>query len=230
VNGGTLRYADTTRTPAVDIAVSNLQLEATGLRNRQSDEGEKFPATIAISGQTPGHGQLKLFSKLEPLALQPHLDLTLEVKEVSLPVLNNFLRSYANVDVSKGRFELYGQLAVGEGRYEGYVKPFLDQLDFKDFPNQESGLGKRMWETVVGAVVKLLKNKEHDKFATRIPFSGEAGKMDVGTWTSIANALHNGFIEALHQGFEGTTHPDNPETKVPSVSDSNRAPAEKKSK
>jgi hypothetical protein len=41
--------------------------------------------------------------------------------------------------------------------------------------------------------------------------------MNIQTWTSIANALHHGFIQALHEGFEGTTHPDNPETKVPAV-------------
>lgn len=218
INGGTLRYANTTRTPVVDIAITNLKLQATGLRNRPSDEGEKYPAKIKLSGQTPGHGQLKLFSKLEPLALQPHLELNVEIKEVSLPVLNDFLRAYANVDVSRGRFEIYGQMAVGDGHYEGYVKPFLDQLDFKDLPNQQSSLGKRVWETIVSGVVKLVKNKERNQFATRIPFSGDANKMDVGTWTSIANALHNGFVQALREGFEGTTHPDSRDTKVPSVS------------
>jgi Domain of Unknown Function (DUF748) len=229
VDGGVLRYADTTRTPKVDISITNLQLQATGLRNRPDDEGEKFPAKISLSGQTPGHGQLKLFSKLEPLATQPHLELNVEVKEVSLPVLNDFLRAYANVDVSRGRFEVYGQLAMGDGHYEGYIKPFLDKLDFKDLPNQETSLGKRVWETVVSAIVKLVKNKERDQFGTRIPFSGDAAKADVSTWRTIVNTLHHGFIQALREGFEGTTHPDSAETKVPSVSGPNPPEAAKKS-
>lgn len=117
--------------------------------------------------------------------------------------------------MSKGRFELFGQLAAGGGHYEGYVKPFLDQIDFKDYPNQDASIGKRLWETMVSAVVNLLKNKQRNQFATRIPFSGDAGKMDVGTFTAIANAVHHGFVKALYEGFEGTTHPDSPETTVP---------------
>ena len=215
IEHGLLRYADSTRNPAVDISITGLNVDATGLRNRPSDNGEEFPAKINLTGQTPGHGKLGIFSKLEPLAQPAHLEVNVELKDVSLPVLNNFLRAYANVDVSKGRFELFGQLAVGGGHYEGYIKPFLDQLDFKDYPNQDASIGKRLWETIVSGVVELVKNKQRNQFATRIPFSGDAGKMDVGTWTAIANALHHGFIKALHEGFEGTTHPDSPETKVP---------------
>ena len=215
IDHGLLRYADSTRTPAVDISITELNVDATGLRNRPSGRAGEFPAKIDLTGQTPGHGKLEIFSKLEPLAQPAHLEVNVELKDVSLPVLNNFLRAYVNVDVSKGRFELFGQLAVGGGHYEGYIKPFLDQLDFKDYPNQDAGIGKRLWETIVSAVVDLVKNKKRNQFATRIPFSGDAGKMDVGTWTAIANTLHHGFIQALHEGFEGTTHPDSPETKVP---------------
>jgi hypothetical protein len=217
IDGGVLRYADTTRKPAVDVAISDLKVNATGLRNRPADDGDEFPAKVNLSGQTPGHGRLHLFSKLEPLAVQPHLELNVELKDVSLPVLNNFLRAYANIDVSRGRFELFGQMAMGGGHYEGYVKPFLDQIDFKDLPNQEKSIGQRLWETVVSTLVKLVKNKERNQFATRIPFSGESGKMDVQTWTTIANTLHHGFVQALQEGFEGTTHPDDPKTKVPNV-------------
>jgi hypothetical protein len=215
IEHGLLHYADATRTPAIDLSITELNVDATGLRNRPSDKGEEFPAKINLTGQTPGHGKLGIFSKLEPLAEPAHLEVNVELKDVSLPVLNDFLRTYAHVDVSKGRFELFGQLAVGGGHYEGYVKPFLDQIDFKDFQNQDASIGKRLWETIVSAVVDLVKNKKRNQFATRIPFSGDAGKMDVGTWTAIANALHHGFIKALHEGFEGTTHPDSPETKVP---------------
>jgi hypothetical protein len=215
IDHGILRYADMTHQPVVDIAITDLNVEATGLRNRTADSGDEFPAKINLTGQTPGHGRLQLYSKMEPLATPAHLELNVELKDVSLPVLNDFLRAYADVDVSRGRFELFGQLAVGGGHYEGYVKPFLDQLDFKDYPNQDSSIGKRVWETIVSALVKLVKNKQRNQFATRIPFSGDAGKMDVGTWTAIANALHHGFVQALHEGFEGTTHPDSPESKVP---------------
>jgi hypothetical protein len=217
IGRGVIRFADFTRQPNVNLALTDLKLEATGLRNRPDPSGDPFPARINLSAQAPGHGRLLLFSKLEPLAAKPHLELNAELRDVSLPVLNDFLRAYADVDVSKGRLEIFGQLAMADGRYEGYVKPFVDHVDFKDFPGQKHSAINELWKKLVAAAVALVKNRKSDQVATRIPFSGDATSMDVKTWTSIANALHHGFIAALHEGFEGTTHPDSPRTNVPDL-------------
>jgi hypothetical protein len=50
--------------------------------------------------------------------------------------------------------------------------------------------------------------------------------MDVKTLRSILNGLHHGFVEALPRGFEGTTHPDATNSKLPPV-DSKPASAPK---
>ena len=215
VNGGILRFVDHTREPPVDIAVRNLSIEATGLRNRPSDTGEEFPAKIAISGRTIGNGDLRLFTKLDPLADQANFVLAVELTKVTLPALNDILRAYARVDVSKGRFEVFGQMAMRKGHYEGYVKPFMDRLDFKEAGDENKSVGQRIWKDIVADILNLIRNGKTKQIATRIPFSGESGSMNVGMWKSIANSLHHGFIEALPHGFEGTTHPDAKETKVP---------------
>ncbi|HVU17482.1 MAG TPA: DUF748 domain-containing protein [Candidatus Didemnitutus sp.] len=230
VERGTLRFADYTRKPKVDLAITDLRLEATGLRNRPDRSGDPFPARINLHAQTPGHGQMLLFTKLEPLADKPHMELNMEVRDVSLPVLNDFLRAYADVDVSKGRLEVFGQLAMANGRYEGYVKPFVDHIDFKDFPGEKKSAGTKLWEKIVSAAMDLVKNRRSDQVATRVPFSGDTNQMNVRTWTSIANALHHGFIAALHQGFEGTTHPDSPRTNVPDINSKPSAKPEDKPK
>jgi hypothetical protein len=214
---GILHFADYTRKPRVDLSLTDVRLEATGLRNRPDRSGDPFPARINLSAQAPGHGRLLLFTKLEPLAVKPHLELNAELRDVSLPVLNDFLRAYAGVDVSKGRLQVFGQLAMADGRYEGYVKPFVDQVDFKDFPGEKHSVATKIWEKLVAAAVDLVRNRHSDQVATRVPFSGDATNMDVRTWTSIGNALHHGFIAALHEGFEGTTHPDSARTNVPDL-------------
>jgi Domain of Unknown Function (DUF748) len=215
IKGGILRFVDTTRDPRVDIAVRNLSLEATGLRNRRSDTGEDFPARISLSGRTIGNGDLRLFAKLDPLADQPNFELAVELTKVTLPALNDVLRAYLHVDVSKGRFEVFGQMGMRNGHYEGYVKPFVDHLDFKYAGDDKKGLGERIWKDVVADIAAFIRNGKSKQIATRIPFSGESGTLDVGTWKTIANSLHHGFIHALSQGFEGTTHPDARETKIP---------------
>lgn len=215
IKGGIIRFVDTTREPNVDIAVRNLEVVATGLRNRPSGNGEPFPAKIDLSGQSIGNGRLRLVAKLEPLADQPHFSLAVELTKVSLPSLNELLRAYAGIDVSQGNFEVFGQMAMQEGHYEGYVKPFLEHVDFKNADDENKSLGKRIWKGMVVGAAELFKNKETKQMGTRIPFSGDSGKMDVSTLRAIANGLHHGFIKALPAGFEGTTHPDDKRSKLP---------------
>jgi hypothetical protein len=215
IKGGIIRFVDTTREPRVDIAVQDLEVIATGLRNRPSRKGEVFPATIDISGRSIGNGQLRLNAKLEPLADQAHFKLDVELKKVSLPALNDMLRAYIGIDVSQGQFDVFGQMAMQEGHYEGYLKPFLDHVDFKNRDDANKNLGERIWKGAVVAVIKLFKNNDTKQLATRIPFSGDAQSMDVKTLRSIMNGLHHGFVEALPQGFEGTTHPDATNSKLP---------------
>ena len=208
IRGGVLRFVDTTHTPKVDIAISDLKVNATGLQNRPAEQGDEFPAKIDISGVTIGNGQFHLFAKAEPLAEKAHFQLAMELKKVSLPALNDFLKAYANVEVSKGQFEVFAQMAMSNDHYEGYVKPFLSDLSFDDLKDENKSLGHKIWKAIVEGIANLAKNKDSKQVATRIPFSGEANGLDIHTWKSIENGLHHGFVKALSQGFEGTTNPD----------------------
>lgn len=208
ISGGVLRFVDTTHTPKVDITVSELKVSATGLRNRPTKEGDEFPAKIDISGVTIGHGRFKLFAKAEPLADKAHFQMAMELKRVSLPALNDFLKAYTGVEVSNGQFEVFAQMAMANDHYEGYVKPFFSDLSFDDLKDEDKSLGHKLWKAVVSTVAELAKNKDSKQIATRIPFSGEADGLDIHTWKSIENGLHHGFVKALSQGFEGTTNPD----------------------
>jgi hypothetical protein len=208
IKGGVLRFVDTTHTPKVDVAIHDLKVTATGLQNRPAKEGDEFPAKIDISGEAIGGGQFHLFTKAEPLAEKVHFQLAMELKKVSLPSLNDFLKAYANVEVSKGQFELFAQMAMANDHYEGYVKPFLSDLSFDDLKDENKSLGHTIWKAIVAGIADLAKNKDSKQVATRIPFSGEASGLDIHMWKSIENGLHHGFVKALSHGFEGTTNPD----------------------
>lgn len=225
IKGGILRFIDTTRQPRVSISVEDLEVVATGLRNRPSGDGDVFPAKVDISGRSIGNGQLRLNAKLEPLADQPHFELEIELKRVSLPALNDLMKAYVGIDVSHGEFDLFGQMAMQKGHYEGYLKPFLDHVDFKNRDDENKKLGERLWKDAVVAVIKLFRNSDTKQLATRIPFSGDAQSMDVKTLRSIMNGLHNGFVEALSRGFEGTTHPDATNSKLPPLQPVDPKPA-----
>lgn len=217
IDGGTVEFIDTTHSPKVDVRVDDIKVIATGLQNRPDKSGQEFPAHIDLSGRTVGEGELRLYAKLEPLADQAHFQFAVELKKVELTALNDFMKAYADVEVSQGQFEVFGQMAMQRGHYEGYVKPFLRDVDFKTSDKEGQSLGEQLWKDLVAGVSKLFKNSKTKELATRIPFSGDTTSMDVKTLRTIANGLHHGFVKALPRSFEGTTHPDTPASTLPPV-------------
>jgi len=198
-----IRFIDTEADPKVDIALNGLQVVVTGLRNKPSDKRGPLPAELELRAKTIGNGDLRLFGGLDLLADQPRFKLNLELVNVNLPALNDFLLAYGNVDVSRGEFQLFMEVAAAEGKYDGYIKPFFDDVDFKNVSDEDKNVGQRIWENVVSGLSKLVKNKPRDQVATRIPFSGEFGDTDVGVLATIGNLLRHGFGRALAERFEG---------------------------
>lgn len=205
---GMIRYMDDTRTPAVDLFVRNMQVVATGLRNRPRDTNEEFPAKIQLAGDSLGGGKLSLLVDAEPLAEKPHFHLSAKLLGVNLPALNESMRSIANVDVNRGKFDLVVEVAGRDGAFQGYIKPFFTDLDFKVREDKKGSVVAHLWEKVVSGVAWLVKNKPRDQVATRIPFQGEFGDSQVGLWATIRNLFRHGFVRAFNPVVEGSVDPD----------------------
>jgi len=223
---GELHFVSPEREPPVDIYLRDLHVRVRGLRNRPDLDPDHYPATVLVEGRTPGNGTLSLSSELEPLAEPPRFHLRLKVDKLSLPAINQFLLAYGNVDVSSGEFTGYMEMAAREGRYQGYFKPFLENLQFTSPKDAEKPILARIWEGVVALTAKIVKNDETDQIALRIPFEGEFGETQVKTWESIRTLLRNAFIEALKEGLDGHPRPkgdtDDTLVKEPAKTDEKR--------
>ncbi|HUG11992.1 MAG TPA: DUF748 domain-containing protein [Opitutaceae bacterium] len=209
ITDGLLRYINTKREPMVDLFITRMHLVGTGLRNRRSGEdGDEFPASIRAVGDSVGDGRLEIELDAEPLAQEPHFHLRLKLDAVHLPALNETLRAYANVDVSRGTFRLAGEMAANDGGFRGYVKPFFEDLDFASLPHEEESIGRRIWETVVSFMTEIVKNKPRDQLATRIPFEGRFGDAKVSVLTTIGNVFRHGFVQAFDPTVENSVDPE----------------------
>lgn len=204
VDNSTIRYKDITQDPHVDLFIRDMQLVATGLRNRSEETGEEFPAEIALHGDTLGGGRLRLFIAADPLASQPHFDLNAKIEDVNLPDLNESLKAYANVDVGRGTFEMVAEMAGKGGGFRGYVKPFFENLDFNNLDDKDKNVFTRIWENIVGGLAWLVKNEPRESVGTRIPFEGRFGDPDVGLWATISNLFRHGFVQAFNPTIEGS--------------------------
>ena len=210
ITNGLLRYVDTTRKPNVNLFVTHLLATATGLRNRPGEAASgEFPARITIAGDSLGAGRLELFLEAEPLAAKPHFHLSLKLDQVNLPALNESLKAYANVDVGRGTFRLVGEMAGRDGGFQGYVKPFFEDLDFHNVEDKDKGIGTQIWEHIVAGLAWLVKNKARDQVATRIPFEGKFGDAKLGLFATITNLFRHGFIRAFNPTVEDSVRADN---------------------
>jgi len=198
---GSIRFVDETSSPRVDISLYELELVATGLRNRPTAT-EASPARLHAEARTTGEGRLSLMMDGDPLAARPHFNLKVDWQDIRLPAFNDFLEAYANVDVSAGILKIYAEVSAHEGGFEGYVKPFFEGLTFENLRDANKNLARRLWEKIVSGTASIMENDERQQVATRIPFSGHFGETDVGIWATIGGLIRNGFIRALNEGRE----------------------------
>ena len=196
---GKIQYIDSTSTPKVNIAMTNTQVLAENLSTVQ--DTALLPAKVTASADVY-KGKLELKMKLAPLADSPTFDMNAELQNTSLPELNDFFKAYAKFDVHAGTFGLYTEVASKDGKYTGYVKPVIKDLDVIGPEDRNDSFFNKLYEAVVGAVGVILKNPEEKQVATKVPIEGEYGKTTVGTWRAIIEVLRNAFIQALYPSID----------------------------
>lgn len=207
IRDGSVRFVDRSHEPMADIGLTSLHMLATGLGNRPKKKDGELPAKVELRGTTTGNGKLIVSIQADPLAKQPRFTTDFQLREMELPALNNFLLSVADADVSRGVFELFLEVNAANGAYQGYVKPFFKDLDFKTASDKNKSAAQLLKKKVVSAVTSVLKNDEEKKVATKAPFAGNFADNKVDVWTTIRNLLHNAFLQALREGFEGQPPP-----------------------
>jgi hypothetical protein len=100
-------------------------------------------------------------------------------------------------------------MAGREGGFQGYVKPFFENLDFHNLADEHKNVGARIWERIVAGVAWLVKNKSRDQVGTRVPFQGRFGDPKIGLLATVENLFRHGFIRAFNPTIEHTVDPDN---------------------
>lgn len=206
---GSIRYTDSTASPLVDISLEETHIVAENLKNTRQT-GERLPSTINATARAYG-GSLALNMRMDALAEEATFDLTAEIEGANLTELNDFFKAYGKFDISKGTFGLYSEFAAADGRYKGYVKPIIKNLDVVGMEDRKDGFFQRAKEAVVGLVGSILENPKEEQVATRVPIEGSFGETDVLVWEAIWQVLKNAFIEALMPSVDNAINIRSPE-------------------
>lgn len=201
LRNGRVRLVDRDAQPSAEAEITGLHVLLQDLRNKPA-AGRARPATARVTAQVAGTGQLVVDVQADPAAEAPEFAARLELKDLSLPAVRHFLRTAAKVDVTAGTFEVYIEVEATGGAYQGYVKPFFQDLEFEPVKDPSVSPVKRLAAEVADAVTSVLKN-EDEKVATRAPFQGNFADNKVDVWTTVENLLRNAFVQSLREGLDG---------------------------
>ncbi len=195
INQGTIEYRDSTSNPVVNLDMTETYVLAQNLRSVY-DKKEVLPATVnARSYLYEGHLDLKM--KLNPLADNPTYLLDAQLINTNLVKINDFLLAYGKFDVHKGRFSVYAEMAAEKGKFKGYVKPFIKDLQVVGPEDRDKSFLMQLWEHIVGAAAVILKNKKTKELATKVPIEGNYNNPNVNALDAVVEVLRNAFIQAL---------------------------------
>lgn len=195
VTNGNLRYVDNTSKPKVDVALKHAYMLALNLSNVTDDKNE-LPSTVAANASVY-EGTLTAKMKLNAMNEHSTFDLNAEIKNTNLALLNDFLKAYGNIDVNKGSFSMYTEIASKNGKFKGYVKPIIKNLDVVGPEDSNDNIFNRIYEHMIGAAGVILRNQKKQQVATKIELSGRLDDPESSTIDAVWEVLRNAFIQAL---------------------------------
>jgi hypothetical protein len=185
------------------LTMRGFTMRLRNLTNVQDVEEPAF-AQIDVRGQIMGNAPITLTGRIDPNEQTPTFDIDLTIEGARLVDVNPWLREFLKVDAETGVFSMYSELAAAEGRFEGYVRPILEDPKFTDADEESQGPFQKAWEGLVNLAANILENKQEDQVATQIPLSGEIENPDAGILTAIVNLARNAFVAAFSRSLEGS--------------------------
>lgn len=168
------------------------------------ERGEETFAEFSLTGRVLDDAPVAIKGNVDPLAQQPTFDVNLQLENVQLPKVNPWLRQYIKADAESGQFQLYLELAAAEGKFKGYAKPVMQNVNIYSSEEPEENFLKRLWEGVVEFAANVLENDEEEQVAARIPFTGTIDNPEAGIFETVVSVLRNAFVSAFARSLEGS--------------------------
>jgi len=201
VREGELHFLDPHRRPEVDVELTSIELDLRNFGNLVDTDARR-PAKGLLRARSPGGGRIALALDADPLARAPDFAVAARLEQMDLREVNDFFGAYGRFDVEQGKLSVFSEIDARSGRFQGYVRPVIEELDVVDAEEPDESPWSLAWEAFVGAVAELLQNQPTERQATQIPVQGAFASPNLGLWTAVVTTLRNAFVEALPPQFE----------------------------
>ena len=192
-------FVNKATSPDYRVFITEMNVDMDNFSNRL----EEGTGVVKVTGKFMGSGPTVATGTFRPEKPRPDFDLGVKITKTRVDAFNNVLRAHGDLDTHKGTFAFFSELSVKDNRIQGYVKPFLKDVEVYD-PKQdeEKALTQKMYEAVVGSVLRLLENTPRHEVATATDMSGPVENPHANTWEIVEKLIQNAFFEAILPGFE----------------------------
>jgi hypothetical protein len=204
VHDGTITF----RTPGITtkdaLTARRVNGIITNITNVVETEKDNF-AEFRMTGQVLGGAETWAYGSAEPFTQRATFDLNLSIENVKIPKVNPWLRQYLKADAVQGDFDLYLEVASSNGRYKGYAKPMLRDVQFLTLEDEPAKHPlKSLWQGTLQIAAELLENQPRKQVAAQVPFSGTIEGEQTDLLAAISSVLRNAFVTAFTHSIEGT--------------------------
>lgn len=178
--------------------VSNIEGRLTNLT-----ADKKFPLSFFnLKGTVLGNSVVKTTGHLNTLAKPMEWDVDGELQGFDMTAANQFLKRKVPLTFTKGKLDLYAEAESTNGKIEGYVKPFMKNIDV--MKTQEDFKGPKHWfiEVVTAVGNLIFRATDTKSVATKIPFSMDKSGFHVDSGEALSKAIEHGFRQQLSPGIE----------------------------
>ena len=201
ITGGQVNFTDPMIQPPLKLHVGQIDIVGSMLSNIPGP-AKTLPGEIELRASAYD-GSLKVNVKTNFAISPPLFDMNAEFRMINMVKLNDLFRAYGKFDVSKGSMSLFAEAASADGRFKGYVKPIIENLQIAGPEDKVEGFWHQLWENLLGATASLLENDDdHKEIATKIPFDGTYKDTHLHLGYAVLVVLKNAFISALRPAID----------------------------
>lgn len=187
----------------VPIKLTDIELVAENVSNRKFLS--PLPATVRTDARVMSSGRTHINITADLTASKPIFDVDAVLENLKLPEVNTLLRDYTGTNIKEGTLDMYIEAAAAQGQLKGYAKPIIDHAVIE--PNGSRKTGQKAKGLLAKMAASLLKNRRHDRIATKLEFSGALDKPAMGLVAAVKHAVRNAYIKPFSLGLEETVGP-----------------------
>jgi hypothetical protein len=145
-------FINKSTSPDYRVFLSDLNLELENFSNRP----EEGMGTVKLTGNFMGSGPTMVMGSFRPEKPNPDFDVQVRIVQTQATSLNKLLEAYGHMNAKQGTFAFFSEMAVKDNRIDGYLKPFLKDVQVYD-PTQdkEKAASQQVYEAVVNGVLDL---------------------------------------------------------------------------